>query len=142
MENNIFLNKKLYKKAKAKADKVYKRHSAYKSMFLVNEYKKLGGKFKNKKPSGGVNRWNRERWIQVIPYLKTGKQIPCGAQNKKNKVCRPLYRISANTPVTLPELLKMGHSKKDLLRLANKKVKDMGGRVYWARLKFYPSKKK
>jgi len=141
MENNIFLNKKLYKKAKAKADKVYKRHSAYKSMFLVQEYKRLGGKFKNKKPSGGVNRWNRERWVQIVEYLKNGKEIDCGSQNKKNKVCRPLYRIDKSTPITLPELLKL-HSKKDLLKLANKKMKDMKGRVFWKNLRFYPSKKK
>ena len=32
-------------KAKAEADKKYKRHSAYKSMFMNKLYKDLGGKY-------------------------------------------------------------------------------------------------
>jgi hypothetical protein len=140
MNNNI-LNPKLYKKAKRKADEVYKRHSAYKSMYIQSEYKRLGGKYKNKKPTGGVGRWISEQWVQVLPYLKSNKKIACGSNNKKNKVCRPLKRIDKNTPITIPELLKL-HSKKDLIKLAEKKNKNMDGRVFWKSLKFYPSKKK
>ena len=41
-------NKKLWKKAKAWADRTYKRNSAYKSLGQSKHYKKLGGKWKCK----------------------------------------------------------------------------------------------
>ena len=137
MEN--ILNPELYKKAKKQADKVYERHSAYKSMYIQKLYKNLGGKYKNKKNKQGVSRWNKEKWIQCEDYIKYGKKIPCGANNKKFKVCRPLIRVNKYTPTTLPELLKI-HKKKDLLKLIKMKQKDMDGRLYLKLLKFYPSK--
>ena len=140
MNDNI-LDPILYKKARRIADNVYKKHSAYKSMYIQNIYKKLGGRYKGSKKNSskqGVSRWNKEQWIQVIPYLKYGKMIPCGSANKSAKVCRPLVRVSKDTPITLGELLKI-HSKKDLLKLSNKKLKDMKGRVFWKTMKFYSS---
>ena len=140
MNENI-LNPKIYEKAKKDANKVYERHSAYKSMYIVKRYKELGGKYKKeKKKNGSTTRWNKEEWIQVLPYLKEGKKIACGMDNKKNKVCRPIKRVDKDTPITLPELLKL-HSKKDLINLAEKKIKDMDGRVFWKNLKYIPSKK-
>ncbi len=139
MGDNI-INKDIYKKAKNKADKVYEKHSAYKSMYTQKVYKDLGGKYKGKQKTEGVSRWNKEKWVQVKPYLQNGKEIECGEDNKKNKVCRPLIRVNKQTPITLPELQKL-HSKKDLLNLTNKKINDMNGRVFWKTLKYYPSKK-
>lgn len=140
MSDNI-LNPKLYEKAKKEADKVYSRHSAYKSMFISKKYKELGGKYKTtKKKSGSTDNWTKEEWIQVIPYLTKGIKIVCGLDNKKNKVCRPLKRINSNTPITINELLKL-HKKQDLIKLANRKIKDMDGRIFWKTLKFIPSKK-
>tara|TARA_R100000734_G_C3299655_1_gene90427 strand:+ start:123 stop:545 length:423 start_codon:yes stop_codon:yes gene_type:complete len=140
MSDNI-LNPKLYEKAKKEADKVYKRNSAYKSMFISKKYKELGGKYKTtKKKAGSTDNWTKEEWIQVIPYLTKGDKIACGLDNKKNKVCRPLKRINSNTPITINELLKL-HKKEDLIKLANKKLKDMDGRIFWKTLKFIPSKK-
>lgn len=140
MNENI-LNPKIYEKAKKDANKVYERHSAYKSMYIVKRYKDLGGKYKKeKKKKGSTTRWNKEEWIQVLPYLKENKRIACGMDNKKNKVCRPFKRVDKDTPITLPELLKI-HSKKDLIKLAEKKIKDMDGRVFWKNLKYIPSKK-
>jgi hypothetical protein len=139
MDNIV--NKKLYEKAKKDADKVYERHSAYKSMYIQKRYKELGGKYKTeKKKKGKTDRWNDEKWIQVIPYLKNGKEIVCGLDNKKNKVCRPLKRIDKDTPITIKELQKK-HSNKDLINLANRKIKDMNGRIFWKTMKFIPSKK-
>jgi len=135
------VNPKIYDKAKKEADKVYERHSAYKSMFIQKKYKELGGKYKTeKKKKGRTDRWNDEKWIQVIPYLKNGKEIACGLDNKKNKVCRPLKRIDKDTPITIKELQKK-HSNKDLINLANRKIKDMNGRIFWKTMKFIPSKK-
>jgi len=140
MSSNI-LNPKLYEKAKKEADKKYERHSAYKSMFITKRYKELGGKYKTqKRKKGSTTRWNEEQWIQVLPYLKSGKKIACGEDNKKNKVCRPFNRVDKNTPITLPELQKL-HSNKDLIKLAEKKIKDMDGRVFWKTMKFIKSKK-
>ena len=140
MSDNI-LNPKMYEKAKKEADKVYSRHSAYKSMFISKKYKELGGKYKTtKKKSGSTDNWTKEEWIQVIPYLTKGEKIVCGLDNKKNKVCRPLKRINSNTPIIINEHLKL-HKKEDLIKLANKKLKDMNGRVFWKTLKFIPSKK-
>jgi hypothetical protein len=139
MDNIV--NKKIYEKAKKDADKVYERHSAYKSMYIQKRYKELGGKYKTeKKKKGKTDRWNDEKWIQVIPYLKSGKEIVCGLDNKKNKVCRPLKRIDKDTPITIKELQKK-HSNKDLINLANRKIKDMNGRIFWKTMKFIPSKK-
>ena len=60
MSDNI-LNPKLYEKAKKEADKVYSRHSAYKSMFISKKYKELAGKYKTtKKKSGSNDNWNKE----------------------------------------------------------------------------------
>lgn len=133
------LDSKLYEKAKKIADNVYEKPSAYKSMFISKKYVELGGKYKEKKKSDNLSRWRKEKWVQVIPYLKNGKEIVCGEDNKKNKVCRPLVRIDSKTPITISELLKL-HSKKDLLNLANKKVRNMKGRVFWKTLKFIPPK--
>ena len=142
MNENI-IDKNIYEKAKKIADKTYERHSAYKSMFINKKYKELGGRYKTTKttPKGErkTDNWNKEEWIQVIPYLKKGEKIICGKDNKKNKVCRPLKRINKDTPITIDELLKI-HKKQDLVNLANKKLKDMDGRVFWKTMKFYPSK--
>ena len=133
------LNPSIYEKAKQKADLVHKKHSAYKSMYIQSEYKKMGGKYSGKKTSSkGVKRWNDEQWIQVKEYLKTGKKVACGYDDRTNKVCRPFKRINKDTPITLPELLKI-HSKEDLLKLCNKKIKDPEGRVFWKTKKFVPS---
>jgi hypothetical protein len=139
MNENI-LDKKLYEMAKKDADLKYKVPSAYKSMYIQKKYKQLGGRYKNKKRNqGSTDRWTTEHWVVVSEYLNGNKKIVCGTSEIKNKVCRPLKRINKDTPITLPELLKI-HSKKDLLTLANKKRNDMKGRVMWKTLKFIPSK--
>jgi hypothetical protein len=136
-------NKILYNKVKDEAKKKFQRYpSIYASSWIVREYKKRGGTYTSPKKTSttGTTRWYKEKWIQVIPYLTSGKEIQCGSRNKDNaKACRPLYRKSPNTPITIPELLKI-HSKSKLKELARKKKKDMKGRVYWKAGKFYPSK--
>tara|TARA_Y100000114_G_C11758092_1_gene328015 strand:- start:2168 stop:2584 length:417 start_codon:yes stop_codon:yes gene_type:complete len=128
------LNPSLYRKAKKTADDTYgKKTSAYKSMFIVSTYKKLGGKYSGKKTSKGVKRWNEEKWIQVIPFIEEGKRIPCGF-GKGGKGCRPSKRVDKDTPITIQELIKK-HGKKALLKLAKEKRSDMSKRVRWNDLK-------
>ena len=120
----------LYSRVQAEAKKKFERYpSIYASSWITREYKKRGGKFTRPRGPGGLKRWYREEWIQVKPYLKNGKKVECGA-GKQGKACRPLYRIGTGTPITIPELLKI-HSKSALIKLADKKQKDMKGRVNW-----------
>lgn len=126
------LNPDLYRKARKKADETYKKNSAYKSMFIVSTYKKLGGKYSGKKENKGVKRWNNEKWIQVVPFLESGKKIACGF-GSDSKGCRPSKRIDKETPITIQELLKK-HNKNDLLKVARQKKKDMSKRVNWNKL--------
>ena len=115
------INKTLYYKAKAKANKKYGRKTgAYKSMYMVKEYKKK---------LGGTTRWNKEKWIQVIPFVKSGKKIACGSRNKMTKACRPTRKLKG-TPITLQESVKK-LGKKKVLELARKKNKNMKKRVLW-----------
>ena len=129
------LNKELYKKAKEIADKTYKRHSAYKSMFLVKTYKELGGKYSGKKETKGVSRWNKEAWLQVLPYLENNKKVPCGSGSNK-KGCRPTVKVDDKTPSTIDMLVKK-HGKKKMIELARAKRKDMNTRINWELGKIY-----
>jgi len=134
------LNPKLYKKAKEKATQIYgSKSSAYRSMFIVSEYKKMGGKYSGSRKEakkGGVSKWIKEQWVQVIPYLKENKIIACGDSSAIKKGCRPLIRINDKTPITIKELLKI-HSKDKLIELAEKKKKNMDLRINWKAGKIY-----
>ena len=123
------VNPALYRKARRKADETYKKNSAYKSMFIVSEYKRLGGKYRGEKKLKGVKRWNAEEWIQVLPFLESGKKVACGF-GKDSKSCRPSKRIDIDTPMTIQEIVKK-HGKKKILDLAKQKKKNMNLRVDW-----------
>jgi len=131
------MNKKspIYKKSLEKANKVFgQKSSAYRSAYIVKTYKELGGKIDSTKPPN-LERWFKEKWIQVIPYLESGKIVDCGNKTKSpGKACRPLKRISKNTPITIKELEQL-HSKKDLIKTAKIKDKSPNKRVIWKTLK-------
>ena len=112
--------------------------SAYSSMWVQKEYQRRGGEYTKK--GVGLKNWRRERWIQVLPLLKDGKIVACGENNKETKACRPMIRVDDSTPITLQELLEL-HSVKDIIKAAEKKNRDMEGRLYWKQLRFVPSKK-
>jgi hypothetical protein len=102
-------------------------------MFIVSEYKRLGGKYsgsKEKAAKGGARKWLSEEWIQVIPYLKENKKVVCGDRTEAKKGCRPSRRVDENTPISIKELMKI-HSKQVLIELAEKKRKDMNLRINW-----------
>lgn len=136
------LDGRLYAQVKREAKRKFERYpSLYASSWIVREYKKRGGRYGgSKRPSTrqGISRWYGEKWVDVTAYLKQNKYVACGSAIRKNKACRPLKRVSASTPITIPELLKV-HSKATLMRLARKKEKDMRGRVYWKTGRFTPS---
>jgi hypothetical protein len=86
------LDPELYDLAKHKADKVYKKHSAYKSGYIVKTYKELGGRYKADKKSKTLKRWYKEKWKDI--------------GHKEYPVYRPTVRINRSTPLTVKEINK------------------------------------
>lgn len=81
----------LYAKAKAFADNIYKKPSAYKSGFIIKKYKELGGTYSGKKPSKtGIARWMKEEWKDI--------------GNQEYPVYRPTLKITEKTPLTPDEI--------------------------------------
>ena len=106
----------LYKKVKAIADKKFAtRTSIYKSSWIVQEYKRLGGSFLGNKPKQtGLKRWYREKWVdlnrpiknssgQVIGYKQCGREYVKDSK-EKYPLCRPTFRITSKTPRTYSEI--------------------------------------
>lgn len=93
--------------------------SAYKSAWIVREYKKRGGTYSGgTSPKTGLKRWFLEKWIDVA----TGRQ--CGRRTSGGKgpypLCRPSVRVTGNTPATVHELdtakLRKAYGLKQLAR--------------------------
>jgi hypothetical protein len=84
------LDEALYARVKAEADKKYKKHSAYKSGWIVKRYKELGGKYKGK--PAGLKRWFKEEWKDV------------GSKEGDYPLYRPTKRVSKDTPKTADEV--------------------------------------
>lgn len=88
------LDPTLYEKAKHKYKDL--RHSAYKSGLVVQEYKRLGGRYAGKKPQKrGLGRWFKEEW-----RTQDGKV----GYKRRSDVYRPTKRITKKTPTTHGEL--------------------------------------
>lgn len=132
---------KIKNRIKKRLKKNGQRWGLYTSSELVKTYKKeFQKKHPNKSPYktskkkseiSGTTRWYKEKWIRVKPYVTSKKIIKCGSSNKKNHACRPLHRVTKDTPITIKEALKK-HGKNKMLSLANKKEQDMlGTRVHW-----------
>lgn len=80
----------LYEKAKEIADAIYKKPSAYKSGFIVQTYKEMGGAYLDDDKPRKLARWFREDWRDVGPG--------------PYPVYRPTRRVTADTPLTPPEI--------------------------------------
>jgi hypothetical protein len=96
----------LYNQVKKDADaKFLAPTSAYKSAWMVKQYKDRGGAFLDPKPSTnvGLGRWFQEKWINLNSTNK-----PCGRTSSATKglypVCRPSVRVTAKTPKLASEL--------------------------------------
>ena len=83
-------NKFLYEKVKRKADTIYDVPSAYKSGYIVKEYKRLGGTYSDDGTERTLKRWFMEDWRDI-----GGKDYP---------VYRPTKRITEETPLTASEI--------------------------------------
>lgn len=114
---------KLYEKVKKRVYGLYKTHSAYRSGFLVKEYKKAFSKkygdrkqpYKGTKVTRntGLTRWFAEKWINQRGGI---------GYKYKNDIYRPSIKITSKTPLTHNEL-----SKREIEIARRKKAKT--GRV-------------
>lgn len=112
-------NRNLYNQVVSEAKKRFKAWpSAYASGWVVHEYKRRGGTYQQKsqsrkstsRRSSSLKRWFDEKWINVCYWPKI---IPCGRSGLTNDTyekqypyCRPLNRITPETPKTARELSK------------------------------------
>jgi hypothetical protein len=136
---------RLYERVKREAKARFERWpSAYGSAWLVREYKRRGGRFSSVGPRStkktGVGRWMEEEWVQVVPYVTSGRIVRCGERRGASKACRPLRRRSKATPLTVGELVRR-HGKDKVLRMASRKARDMDGRLHWGSGSFRRSRK-
>lgn len=121
------LNPELYEKIKNKLKKNKKLvwPSAYASGLLVQQYKAQGGKYSGTKPkkTQGIARWFNEKWVDVCYYPKIKD---CGRKNTSKLIdypkCRPLKRISKDTPMTVSEVIKK-HGLNHLQKMCKNKRK-------------------
>lgn len=109
-------NKVLYDKVSKQATNIFKSNRGiYRSAWIVKEYKRLGGTYIGKQPSikdPGLKRWFKEKWIDLNrPIYGKSKEIigyePCGRTDSTKgeyPLCRPIKRITKQTPKTLSEL--------------------------------------
>lgn len=100
------INKKLYSQVVADAKKRFKVWpSAYASGWVVRRYKELGGTYQTiRKEKTTLDRWFQQEWVNVCELPKI---VPCGrskASMKDYPYCRPLKRITKDTPKTAREL--------------------------------------
>jgi len=98
------INKELYRRVRTQVkSKVKVWPSAYASGLLVQAYKAAGGKYSgSKNKMSSLERWYLEKWTDIC----TNK--PCGRSPKEKRsypYCRPLKRITKDTPMTKSELI-------------------------------------
>lgn len=125
------IDKSLYCKVKKKVkEQVKVWPSAYASGQLVQEYKRQGGKYKGskkEKESSDLDRWYKEKWVNVCEKTKKGEYKPCGRKKSTKKkdypYCRPSKRINSQTPMTVSEFKKK-YGKKKLESMCEKKQKE------------------
>ena len=86
----IPIDKSLYNKVKEIADNVYKKPSAYKSMYIQKLYQKYGGEYEDDGSERKLSRWMKEE----------GKDYG----NKEYPVYRPSKKITADTPLLVSEI--------------------------------------
>jgi hypothetical protein len=84
------INKELYELVKQYADMVYKKHSAYKSMYIQKIYQQYGGTYKDDNKEKKLKRWQNEMWQDI--------------GNKSYPVYRPMIRVNSQTPLTIYEI--------------------------------------
>jgi hypothetical protein len=104
-------NPGLYANVKKSINRIYAKHSAYRSMAYIKEYKRRGGGFIEDAKPRTLTRWLKEKWKDVNPK----------ASASSYPVYRPTVRVSKKTPVTRGEL-----SKGEIAKQSKRKQKIKG----------------
>lgn len=109
-------NKQLYSEVSARASEIFKSNRGiYRSAWIVREYKRLGGTYVGKAPTStdpGLRRWFKEKWVDLNrPIYGVNREIigyeQCGRSDATKGIyplCRPMYRVTDGTPLTVAEL--------------------------------------
>ena len=75
----IPIDTNLYNQVYEEAGNVYKKPSAYKSMWIQKEYKKRGGTYKEDGKERKLERWKNEEWADVgnmqYPVYRPTKRV-------------------------------------------------------------------
>jgi hypothetical protein len=97
----------LYARVKAAAKRKFPTYpSIYANSWLVQEYKRRGGKYKCSLESqrGGLRRWYKEKWVDLSRPLAGGGYAQCGRSHvdtaewrKAYPKCRPLSEVKKMT---------------------------------------------
>lgn len=136
------IDKELYKKVRNEIKKDYPKHSAYRSMLIIKEYKNKGGKINEElEKNSELNRWKMEKWKNLsciandtCDYPKNNKEweqlSACGKKYLKQKdktICRPIKKINSDTPS-----LAQTYNEKQIKKA--QKIKNKGKRIDWNNL--------
>jgi hypothetical protein len=116
----IPLDKKLYESVKKKVNKMYKKHSAYRSGMYVKMYKQMGGRYKNLRSSTTIDDFPLKRW-----FLEKWKDVNPKKSKRSYPVYRPTVRVSKRTPRTLKEISKRKLAKQSKLKQRIKGKKNL-----------------
>ncbi len=132
-----FLDKDIYNQATKLADEKYKKNSAYKSMYMVEQYEKLGGRINPKlKTKSKLKTWRSEKWVNLTPIalgIETSiKDLTvCGIRHPKQKknptICRPTKKVNKDT-TSLAQSFSKSQIKKAF------EIKKKGKRINWNEL--------
>jgi ribosomal protein S14 len=115
---------KLYAKVKAEADKKFLAPtSAYKSAWIVSEYKRRGGVYIDDGERRGLTQWFKEKWVDLERPKNNGKGYEtCGRPRATARgtypLCRPSKRVNSDTPKTVQEV-----SRKKIAQVEKEKQK-------------------
>ena len=107
------IDTKLYEKVKKEGRKKFtKKGEKFKSSigyssWITRTYKSRGGKYSGNKSESKLNRWYKEKWVDVC---KLPNKVPCqrasGKSLKNYPYCRPSVRVNKQTPKTIHEISK------------------------------------
>ena len=107
------VNKKLYERVKEQIKSSIKgrRWGAYDSGRLVQMYKQLGGKYSGTKKETPLERWYKEKWVNVCKWPQV---VACGRSDMTNKMayCRPSVKVTKDTPKTVQSLTRAQINKR------------------------------
>lgn len=121
-------NGKLYQIVKSDADaKFLAKTSAYKSAWIVREYKKRGGLFLDEKDeSKGLIKWFKEKWIDLNKNDLKNNNNQCGRKKATLSgvypLCRPTVKVNEKTPLLNSNIdkQKLSSIKKEKQKQKNK----------------------